>query len=158
MYKTEMFSVQRLGFRNRMGFTLVELIITMSLIAILSSFGMNGYLNSQKRARDAERQSDLYQYKVALENYASINGSVYPTASGEASTALEVLKPNYMSDLPTDPKGNTYYYRGDANNWILQGCLEVGTSSPQPYQVCSNGRSGNGGACNLPADTTCDLP
>lgn len=153
-----MLKAQCSRFNKRSGFTLVELIITMSLIAILSSFGMNGYLNSQKRARDAERQSDLYQYKVALENYASVNGGNYPATSGVANTALAVLKPNYMSDLPTDPKGNTYYYRGDANNWILQGCLEVGTSSPQPYQVCSNGRSGNGGACNLPADTTCDLP
>ncbi|KKS32525.1 MAG: hypothetical protein UU93_C0006G0004 [Candidatus Amesbacteria bacterium GW2011_GWA2_42_12] len=128
----------------------------MSLIAILSSFGMNSYLNSQKRARDAERQSDLYQYKVALENYASVINGNYPEASGVASTVLATPLANYMTGFPTDPKGNTYYYSGDASKWVLQSCLESGTGT-QGYQVCSDGRSGNGGTCGSQADTTCDL-
>lgn len=133
----------------------MELIITMSLIAILSSFGMNSYLNSQKRARDAQRQSDLYQYKVALENYASVNGDVYPVASGVANTVLAVPLANYMTGFPADPKTTTYRYASDGTLYVLDACMEVSSTL---FETCSIGKSGATAlACTATRNTSCDL-
>jgi prepilin-type N-terminal cleavage/methylation domain-containing protein len=96
------------------GFTLVELLITISVIAILTG-ALLSVLNPrgiQAKARDSQRVSDLSKVKVALENYFSDNRA-YPVAVNwiyiyvdEATpTAVSTaLKPNYVNTLPKDPK------------------------------------------------------
>ncbi|MEK7580856.1 MAG: prepilin-type N-terminal cleavage/methylation domain-containing protein [Patescibacteria group bacterium] len=76
--------------RKSRGFTLLELIIVIAIIGIISSIGFYSYQGSQKKARDAQRKSDLQQVKKTLE--ASKNdclaGSYYPAVS----TASETLR------------------------------------------------------------------
>lgn len=62
---------------NRRGFTLIELMVVVSVIAVLSTVGLVTYTNAQKNSRDAKRKADLGQIQSALELYYNINGR-YP--------------------------------------------------------------------------------
>ena len=140
------------------GFTLIEFMVVMSLIAILSSLAIGNFMGSQKRGRDVRRQSDLNQYRIALENYASVFGSVYPAGlSGAAQTVLATPLANYVSGFPTDPQGGNYRYvsSADGSSYVLDACMEV---QKKLFEMCSNGKSGvTTSDCTVAADSTCDL-
>ena len=111
------------------GFTLVELLIVISIIAILVAAGTYSWQNAQAKARDGRRKQDLKEVQKALELYFQNNGK-YPDynagqikcnltsppdtttiAWGSAFTCGSI---NYMQQLPKDPlsKSQTdgYYY------------------------------------------------
>lgn len=86
------------------GFTLVELLITISIIAILSTIGLVSYTSFVKNARDAKRKSDMNFIQSALEQYHS-DSKYYP----ESLTPGSPLKsPDgskvYLNEIPNDPK------------------------------------------------------
>ncbi len=51
------------------GFSLIELLVVITIIGLLASVGLTSYTRAQERARDAKRQSDLISLKNALEIY-----------------------------------------------------------------------------------------
>lgn len=59
------------------GFTLVELILVMAIIAILSVVGIGSYTQATVKSRDTERKSDLNQMAKALESFMNDVGR-YP--------------------------------------------------------------------------------
>ncbi len=52
---------------NPSGFTLIELMVVVSIIAILSVIGIVAFGNTQKNARDTRRRSDIDAISKALE-------------------------------------------------------------------------------------------
>ncbi len=70
--------------RNLTGFTLLELLVVMTIIAILAAIGLSNYTRSLSRGRDARRRSDLKTIQNALEQYYLAKG-VYP---GDSSGVL----------------------------------------------------------------------
>lgn len=99
-------SLQKLNNRSTKGFTLVELLIAISLIGILTGV-MLAVLNPrgiQAKARDSQRISDLSKVKVALESYFADNRSYPVSASWTAVSSLSSLAPAYINTLPADPK------------------------------------------------------
>ena len=99
------------------GFTLIEILVAATIIAVLSVVGVASYTRINMRSRDAKRKSDLEQVRSALEMYR-VDNTFYPGSStgfNPLSTDLEVLvsaDPPYMPSMPTDPKpqSNDYYY------------------------------------------------
>lgn len=102
------------------GFTLIEILVAATIVAVLSVIGVVSYNSVNKRSRDAKRKSDLEQVRSALEMYRSDNG-VYPgVGSGFAPlTDLDSgngpLTPTYLPSIPMDPKSTAstpipYYY------------------------------------------------
>lgn len=59
------------------GFTLVELLVVICIVAILTVIGMGAYGNILKNSRDAKRQTDLRLIQSALEKYHADQG-YYP--------------------------------------------------------------------------------
>lgn len=98
------------GTRN--GFTLVELLVAISIIAVLSGIAIASYNQAGKNARDKQRLLDMKQVEVALEFYRSEKGS-YPPAIGSGwndpinqstfASLVDVLNPDYISVIPVDP-------------------------------------------------------
>lgn len=62
------------------GFTIVELLIVIVVIGILAALVLNTFANTQKRARDTERQTDTKSISTQLEVYYNDNG-FYPIHS-----------------------------------------------------------------------------
>jgi prepilin-type N-terminal cleavage/methylation domain-containing protein len=124
------------------GFSLIELIVVITIIAVLTAVGMVSFGGANRKSRDAKRVADLERYRVALEMARQIGGT-YPAT-------LDVLTQapyNLMGDTLSDPKsGYTYKYHWISNySYELYACVEdAGTSNT----ACSMGYCNcTGGAC-----------
>src|SRR5690349_5583574 len=58
------------------GFTIVELLIVIVVIAILAAITIVAYNGVQSRTRDSKRSHDLANIKKAILNYNTVNGGV----------------------------------------------------------------------------------
>src|SRR3954462_7136387 len=85
--------------RKQGGFTLLELLIVIVIIGILAVLIVPNLTNGPKRARDAQRKSDLRNIKTALESYFNDNNA-YPSAAGMNAA----LVPAFIKSIPADPK------------------------------------------------------
>lgn len=134
------------------GFTLIEMLVVISIIGILASLTLVSYSGAQKQARDSQRRSDLNQYRNALEAFAASNEGNYPsrTSRQDASGALcttDLAK--YLASCLKDPLTYTYYYEtdgsdggvADASRYVLAVQLETGDY----WEVCSTGEVGKTG-------------
>ncbi len=112
------------------GFTLIEILVVVTIIGLLTATAAVTYTAFLKQSRDAKRKTDLEQTRAALEMYRS-NNNTYPVGSW---TNLSVLTApvTYIQSLPTDPKNPTYtyYYSGSASDYTLGAYLESTSSCP----------------------------
>ena len=129
MRKNFQFSIFNFQFR-RDGFTLLELIIAMSIIAILSTALWGNFFSSLSKGRDAKRKQDLDSITKALELYYNDN-KAYPTALppwGEPFYNINNTSVIYMQKLPADPASpnSVYCYptTADGSNYKLYANLE----------------------------------
>lgn len=102
--------------QKQAGFTIVELLIVVVVIAILASISIVVYSGIQQRARDVRRTADIDNVKDMLEIYKAQVGT-YPAvcpggdnAGCNLSLLSTPLVPSYMSVIPTDPGGSVYHY------------------------------------------------
>lgn len=87
---------------SRRGFTLVELLVVVSIISILATVGISTFSNLQKSSRDAKRKSDLVITQSVLEQYRA-DQNFYPAtlSFGSALTSPDGQR-TYMATLPLD--------------------------------------------------------
>lgn len=90
---------------NQQGFTIIELLVVIVVIAILVALTLPNLFSAQTRARDTQRKNDLKNVKTQLETYYNDNNS-YPT-DANWDTALES---GYIDAVPEDPQGGAYTY------------------------------------------------
>ena len=122
--------------KHHQGFTIVELLIVIVVIAILATITIVSYTGVQDRANDVRRQSDVNTITKTLEMYRISNG-VYPTDIIAPVSPLPYsgwefsLQDNFLSALrdiagvstPVDPVNNTIrYYRYHLYNAGEFGC------------------------------------
>lgn len=63
------------------GFTLVELLVVMSIIALLLTIGLSFYGNAQRATRDAKRRGDLDAIRKAVEVYRTEHNTYTPSTT-----------------------------------------------------------------------------
>lgn len=105
------------------GFTIVELLIVVVVIAILAAITIVSYNGIKNRAQDSKRLQDAQSIVTALEAYKTLIG-VYPNAAPNDPSGWEVSKTTpilFLSALkssgtigsltPVDPvnSGNSFY-------------------------------------------------
>jgi general secretion pathway protein G len=78
------------------GFTMIELLVVMTLIVILATMGMTQYKTSQIYAREAVLKEDLFRLRDAIDQYYADKGQ-YP------STLDTLVSDGYLRKLPEDP-------------------------------------------------------
>lgn len=94
------------------GFSLLELLVVISIIGILVAVGTASYTGAQKKVRDSRRMQDLKAIQNAQEQYYITNGSYVHIRAGVSDNTCFGSIPEAMDKVPTDPKNVTpYTYR-----------------------------------------------
>jgi general secretion pathway protein G len=119
--------------RRPLGFTLIEMMIVMTLIVILAGIGLTTYANSVQRAKEAVLKEDLYRMRAAIDQFYA-DKNEYP------DSLEELVSEKYLRALPVDPFTNS------STTWqTVQAEYEPGSASGGPgiYDVKSgaNGTS-----------------
>ncbi len=88
------------------GFTLIELMIVLSLIVLLAGMGLAQYRNSVTAAKEAVLREDLFRIRDLLDQYYA--------DKQQAAPSLEALVTDgYMRKIPVDP------FTGSADSWQI---------------------------------------
>lgn len=123
------------------GFTLIEVLVVVAIIAILSSVIIIGLGPTRQAGRDARRISDLRSVQHALELYFNKCGAYPSSTEGCSGTTaitswatLETAVSNVISTttFPYDPlAGGTYYYaKSPSGNSYALGALLEDSNNP----------------------------
>jgi general secretion pathway protein G len=78
------------------GFTLIEVLIVVTLVITLASVGMATYTNSVYRAREAVLKEDLFRMRDAIDQYYA-DKNKYP------QSLQDLVSDGYLRDIPKDP-------------------------------------------------------
>lgn len=91
---------------RRSGFSLIELMVVMAVIAVLVSIAMPRYQGSVENAKLVALKSNLHQLRLAIDRYHDDKAS-FPAS-------LEVLaEQHYLREVPVDPITES------AKTWVL---------------------------------------
>ncbi|MEQ1759906.1 MAG: type II secretion system protein [Vicinamibacterales bacterium] len=86
--------------RPMAGFTLIELMVVMSLIVVLASIGLTVYGNSVTRAKEAVLKEDLFRMRDAIDQY-------YADKNRYPASLEDLVSEKYLRAIPVDPFTNS---------------------------------------------------
>jgi general secretion pathway protein G len=113
------------GKAPRGGFTLVELMVVLAIIALLLTIALPRFFSGYERAKEATLRQDLSVMRDAIDKYYGDKG-VYPPSLQELVTA------RYLREIPVDPVTSS------ADTWIaspppdtkLTGVYDIHSGAP----------------------------
>ncbi len=109
---------KRVRHRSVSGFTLIELMLVMVILAVMAAIVLPKFTGRSQQAKITAAKTQIAQLEVALDAF-EIDISRYPTtAEGlkalvekPASDATDWQQAYLKRDVPKDPWGNDYVYR-----------------------------------------------
>lgn len=113
------------------GFTLFELLVSISIIALLTAIAVVSFGGVNKKARDSRRISDMEKIRIALESYRQVNGT-YPAAMST------LVSSNFLQALPTDPKDDSNYAATLTDYTYSLGALMEDSNSTNCSSSCGS--------------------
>ena len=85
-----------LALRRAGGFTLIELMIVMTLIVILASIGLTTYTNGVTRSKEAVLKENLFRLRDSIDQY-------YADKNNYPETLSSLVLEKYIRTVPVDP-------------------------------------------------------
>ena len=92
--------------RRRFGFTLIELMIVMAVIAVLMSVALPIYTRSIQRSKESVLKNNLYTMRTVIDEYT------YDKQKAP-QTLQDLVSDGYLRQIPVDP------ITGNADSWKL---------------------------------------
>lgn len=125
-----------------LGFTLVEVLVTVTVIAILAAIVITSDRGYLARSRDTQRQNSIATISRALERYyrtnATVNGPTYPATSAGASGVAALIDDASVTYAP-----------GQSSNSIVVAVSNA-TQTPTVDQYIYQPLTTAGAICNTP--------
>jgi general secretion pathway protein G len=91
---------------RRRGFTLLELLVVMAIIATLLTIAVPRYFRSLQRSREAVLKQDLTTLRESIDKFYGDTGKYPPTLA-------VLVEKRYLRSIPVDPIART------ADKWIV---------------------------------------
>jgi general secretion pathway protein G len=131
---------------RQLGFTLIELVVVMSIIAILAGAIALNITHRVNDARRARAVTDIKNLETAADLYIADNGDPPPDlqalASKPSPAPLNWNGPYLKKKLTKDPWGHEYVYR------------YPGQLNPDSYDIICYGKDGKPGGQGVDEDIT----
>jgi len=105
------------------GFTLLELLIVMTIIAILAAIAVPAYVSNVRAAREAVLKEDLHTLRVGIDSY-TVDKQKGPT------TLDDVVQAGYVRALPKDPITNR------TDTWVTTQCDALSSVDQTEPGIC----------------------
>lgn len=122
---------------QRKGFTIIELLVVITVIAILVGIALPRFKGMQDEGNISKAKAELRTLQSAVESYYIHNSNAYPpTGAAALQTALASAVPSIINYVPTDPFSST----GADYGYVLGG------TNNKFYVIYSAGPAGNGSA------------
>ena len=121
---------------RRRGFTLVELLVVMAIIATLLTIAVPRYFRSLERSREAVLKQDLATIREQIDKFYGDTGK-YP------QTLAVLVEKKYLRSVPVDPIAKT------ADKWIILNSDDPDDNGVKDVKSGAEGMGENG----LPYDT-----
>ena len=112
--------------RNK-GFTLIELMIVVAIIAIIAAVAIPSLLGAKKTANEATAIANLRTISTCCEQYRNVNGE-YPLAIGDLRGTTD-----YIDESLADGNKSGYDY-------VLAGAVSTYTCTAEPDSDSSGDR------------------
>ena len=128
--------------KKKPGFTLLELLVVISIIGILTAIGAAAFSVAQKKSRDARQVGDIKSIQSALEQHYATNASSYHEDATDATASGTTVCPDSISI-----DGNPFTFPKNA-----KGAAYSCDIKPASYCVCADSEEDKGnsdGSCNM---------
>src|SRR5216684_6759481 len=121
---------KRRGLLFEAGFTLIELMIVVTIILILIGMAAQNYSKSVQRAREATFKQDLWVMRQAIDNY-TLDKQAAP------QSLEDLVQAGYLRKVPTDPMTGAADWVAQYDSVVLSpdqtstGMVDVHSNSPR---------------------------
>ncbi|MBL4607775.1 MAG: type IV pilin protein [Pseudomonadales bacterium] len=124
--------------QKQKGFTLIEVMIVVSIIGILASIALPSYQNSVSKARRTDAMSALQGLAQAMERHYMTAGAYTAAAAGAADTGAPTI---FSTKSPID--GSQTFYN-----------LTISVATPTTYTLTADPANGQEGDGNITLSQT----
>ncbi len=126
------------NYKKRRAFTLLEIMIVLTIIALLAAIAIPNLLRAKMSANDALAKSTLRSLSTASETYATSNGGSYPLDI----TSLTGATPVYLNSPYCEQTISGYIYActfSSTSYTISATPVSVGSSGTTTYTIITGG-------------------
>ncbi|QIL91514.1 prepilin-type N-terminal cleavage/methylation domain-containing protein [Microbulbifer sp. SH-1] len=125
--------------KKQLGFTLIELMIVVAIIAVIAGIALPSYQEHVKTSRRADAQGALLGLAQAMEQHFTENGTYAGAADGNGVPSI------FADEAPLD--GGTKFYNlrvtaSDGSSYTLQAQAKNAQADDGDLQLRSTGEKG----------------